>query len=75
MRVEKVICDCCKEEIPMVKKKDIFGIEREYYRLGTLNYFGSPMDCRILGVDLCERCAGNINLEMQRIKTEILLKG
>ena len=31
MRIEKIICDCCGDEIPKVKKKDIFGIEREYY--------------------------------------------
>jgi len=38
MKIETIICDCCGEEIPKVKKKDIFGIEREYYRLGKLNY-------------------------------------
>lgn len=38
MRIEKIICDCCGEEIPKVKKKDIFGIEREFYRFGKLNY-------------------------------------
>ena len=79
MRVEKVICicDCCKEEIPKVKKKDIFGIEREYYRLGKLNYGCYPfenIDCNILGIDLCEKCAGNISLEIQRARMEILLK-
>ena len=31
MKVEIIICDCCKEEIPKIKKKDRFGIEREYY--------------------------------------------
>lgn len=35
MKIEKIICDCCGEEIPTVKKKDIFGIEREYYRFGN----------------------------------------
>ena len=29
MKIEKIICDCCGEEIPKVKKKDIFGVERE----------------------------------------------
>ena len=38
MKIEIIICDCCKNEIPSVKKKDIFGIEREYYRFGRLNY-------------------------------------
>lgn len=73
MRVEKIICDRCKEEIPVVKKKDIFGIEREVYRFGTLNYLGYPIDCRDFGMDLCERCAGNINLEMERTKQKILM--
>jgi hypothetical protein len=41
MRIEKILCDCCGEEIPKVKKKDIFGIERECYRMGKLNY-GEP---------------------------------
>ena len=36
MEVTKIICDCCGEEIPKVKKKDIFGIEREYYRMGKM---------------------------------------
>ena len=38
MRIEKIICDCCGEEIPKIKKKDVFDIEREYYRFGKLNY-------------------------------------
>lgn len=76
MKVETVICDCCNEEIPKVKKKDIFGIEREYYRLGKLNY-GDPfkdINCRTLGLDLCERCAGNISLEMQQKRMNLILK-
>ena len=54
MRIEAIICDCCNEEIPKVKKKDIFGIEREYYRLGKLNY-GHPfndINCRTIGLHL-----------------------
>ena len=37
MIIEKIICDCCGEEIPKIKKKDLFGIEREYYIFGKLN--------------------------------------
>lgn len=77
MKVEKIICDCCGEEIPTVKKKDIFGIEREYYRFGKLNY-GEPftdINCHNLGLDLCERCAGNISLEMYKTKMEMLNGG
>ena len=76
MKVEMIICDCCKEEIPKVKKKDIFGIEREYYRLGKLNY-GEPftdIDCRNLGLDLCERCAGDISLEMFKMRMHLLIE-
>lgn len=74
MKIEVIICDCCKEEIPKVKKKDAFGIEREYYRFGKLNY-GYPfndINCHNLGLDLCERCSGNINLEMLRTRIELI---
>lgn len=75
MKIETIICDCCNEEIPKAKKKDIFGIEREHYRLGKLNY-GYPfndINCRTLGLHLCERCAGNISLEMQKERTNLIL--
>ena len=55
-------------------KKDVFGIEREYYRMGKLNY-GYPftdINCRNLGIDLCERCAGNISLEMYKRRMELI---
>lgn len=74
VKVEKIICDCCGEEIPKVKKKDVFGIEREYYRMGKLNY-GEPftdINCQNLGLDLCERCAGKISLEMYKTRMEML---
>lgn len=73
MRIEKIICDCCKEEIPKVKKKDIFGIEREFYRFGKLD-FEYPFDdvnCHSLGWDLCEKCAGDISLEMCKKRMEL----
>lgn len=76
MKIEIIICDCCKEEIPKVKKKDRFGIEREYYRLGKLNY-GEPFadfNCQNLGLDLCERCAGKISLEMYKTRMELINK-
>lgn len=67
MRIQKIICDYCGEEIPTVKKKDLFGTEREFYRLGKLS-FGNPFNDinphTILGIDLCERCAGNISFKM-----------
>lgn len=74
MKVEMIICDHCKEEIPKIKKKDSFGIEREYHRFGKLN-FGKPfddIDCHYFGIDLCEKCAGNISLEMLKTRMELL---
>lgn len=76
MEIKKIICDCCKEEIPKVKKKDCFGIEREYYRFGKLNY-GEPftdINCQNLGLDLCERCAGKVSLEMYKTRMELINK-
>lgn len=76
MKVEKVICDCCEKEIPKGKTKDIFGIKREYYRYGKLN-FGHPFEninCHNLGLDLCEKCAGEISLEMYKSRVELLAK-
>lgn len=29
-RREIYVCDCCGKEIPVVKRKDILGVEREY---------------------------------------------
>lgn len=75
MKVETIICDCCGEEIPKVKKKNIFGIETEYYKLGKLDY-GYPfkdINCHTLGLDLCERCAGNISLEIQKERTNLII--
>ena len=76
MKIEKIICDCCKKEIPIEKKKDCFGIEKEYYRYGKLNY-GYPftdINCHNLGLDLCEKCAGNISIEMAQRRMELLIK-
>lgn len=74
MRIESIICDCCRKEIPKVKKTDIFGIEREYYRIGKLSY-GEPftdINCRNFGLDLCEKCAGNISLELYQARIELM---
>ena len=35
-RREIYVCDCYGKEIPVVKRKDIFGIEREYLQSGHL---------------------------------------
>lgn len=66
MRIETIICDCCNREIPKVKKKDSSGIEREYYRLGKLDYVYpfKDIDCSALGLHLCEQCVRDISLQM-----------
>lgn len=76
LKIEKYICDCCGEEIPKVKKKDILGNEKEYYRFGRLNYGSlfSDINCRNLGIDLCEKCAGNISVEMVQRRMELLMQ-
>lgn len=73
MRVEKIVCDCCKKEIPTEKKRDIFGIEREFYKFGTLNYLGFPIKCQAIGLDLCERCAKEIDVKMAEAKLKMLI--
>ena len=76
MKIEKIICDCCKEEIPKVKKKNMFGIEIEYYRFGKLNY-GEPfdnIDCHDFGLDLCERCAWDISIQAYKTRMELIAK-
>ena len=40
-----------------------------------LNY-GEPftdINCQKFGLDLCERCAGRISLEMERTRNELLI--
>lgn len=76
MKVEVIICDCCKEEIPKIKKKDYFGVYRECYKFGRLNY-GNPftdINCHTLGLDLCEKCADRISIEMQQTRRELILQ-
>lgn len=56
VREEVTYCDECNEAIPKVKKESneyIDEIKRE---------------CRRLGMDLCDRCAENILIEMQRAR-------
>lgn len=73
MRVTKVYCDECGEEIPKVKKMDVYGNEIEIYRFGKVNYGHGDMDFRQYGIDLCEKCAMKISLEVQNKRTEALL--
>ena len=63
-----------KISVSGVKKKDSFGIEREYYRFGKLNFgkLFNDIGCHYFGIDLCEKCAGNISLEMLKTRMELL---
>lgn len=72
MEVKMIICDCCKEEIPKEKKKDFFGIEREYYKFGKLSYWDHfiDIDCHVLGLDLCEKCASKLSIVIHKEITE-----
>ena len=75
MRVQVIFCDCCNKPIPKVKKKDIFGEEKEVYQFGKLDYgcsAFSDIDCRTLGIDLCKGCADKINLVAQHKRMELL---
>lgn len=75
MEITKLICDCCGMEIPTAKKQDIFGIEREYYRRGKLklSYLSDSVDAaHILGIDLCEKCAENIRLEIEYNRLKLI---
>ena len=77
MRKYIYCCDCCGEEIPTYKKKDIFGIEREYFKFGKLNYgcmASKNITIERFGVDLCERCAEIINLKTEITRLELLTK-
>lgn len=43
--------------------------------MGKLNY-GEPftdINCQNLGLDLCERCAGNISMEMYKRRMELIV--
>ena len=79
MIVQTIICNICEEPIPIVRKKDCFGIERDYYRFGILD-FGKPFDnIRLdkmgLDVHICETCSAKLNMLMYKEKMEILLGG
>ena len=75
MREQVIFCDCCEKPIPKVRKKDVFGIERDFYKLGKINYGCSAfnnIDCRTLGLDICESCADKISLAVQQARIKML---
>lgn len=69
-RVEKYICDCCGKEIPVVKRKDCFGIERKYLQSGKLKSINSNPS--MFGIDFCKDCAHEIDMAMMKWKLEVL---
>ncbi|MCX4355876.1 MAG: hypothetical protein OSJ43_06580 [Oscillospiraceae bacterium] len=77
MEITSVICDRCGEDIPKVEKTDFFGIKRKYYRFGKIS-FGEPFNnidpYYLLGIDLCEKCAAAISMEIMQWRTEALVE-
>ena len=72
-RVIKYICDCCGKEIPVIKKKDALGIERQYLQSGEIMSMHLPHNnLRILGIDVCKDCAHKIDMEVMQWKMDIL---
>ena len=74
-RVEKYVCDCCGREIPIIKHKDILGIERKYLQSGelkSLNAIGSILPR--FNIDLCKVCAHKIDMEIMQWKLDVLSK-
>ena len=56
-RKEIYVCDHCGKEIPVIKKKDIFGIEREYLQSGKLNAIHTlGNNLSLFGVYFCKDC-------------------
>ena len=74
-RKEIYVCDCCGKEIPVIKKKDIFGIEREYLQSGKLNAIHAlGNNLSLFGVDFCKDCAHKIDMEIMEWKIDLLSK-
>lgn len=61
------ICDKCKHIIPLVEK-NVYGINIKCYKKGKILYFENVFN----NLDLCEKCADEINLELLKSKTEFL---
>ena len=71
-RVNKYVCDHCGREIPVIKKKDILGIEREYLQSGELRC--GIKNLSMFGIDLCKDCVHEIDMEIMEWKMDILNK-
>ena len=66
-------CDVCNDKIPVVRKKDIFGVEREYIQTGSFHYTGDT-SFKIPGLCVCESCAHRIDVSVLTWKNMILSK-
>lgn len=74
-RREIYVCDYCGKEIPVIKKRDILGIEREYLQSGRLEAVHSlGTNLSMFGIDLCKDCAHKIDMEIMEWKMKILIK-
>lgn len=69
-KVIKYVCDCCENEIPMIKKKDMFGIEREFVQTGEIKSLKTNMSQ--FGIDLCKECAHKIDVDILEFKSHVL---
>lgn len=71
-------CDCCGLEIPLIKRKNIFGIEREVLDRGILKC--KEYDFKFVNNSLdslmCKSCAekysSQLDYEILKFKTEIM---
>ena len=74
-RKEIYVCDHCGKEIPVIKKKDMFGIEREYLQSGHLEALHSVgKNLSMFGIDFCKDCAHKIDIEIMEWKMSVLNK-
>lgn len=74
-RREIYVCDCCGKEIPVVKKRDSLGIEREYLQSGHLDALHlTGKNLSMIGIDICKDCAHKIDMEIMKWKLSILNK-
>ena len=74
-RREIYVCDCCGKEIPVIKKRDVLGIEREYLQSGHLEALHSVgKNLSMFGVDFCKDCAHKIDMEIMEWKMSVLNK-
>jgi len=70
----KLLCDGCGMEIPIKKKRDSLGIEREYINTGKvvcLPVFNN-YDMGRIGIHLCESCACKLSVALMEGKMQML---